>query len=477
MTIFACKINQMNRIFPLFGLLILLFSGFSSPASETYDLWFTGEQLRYDFILAGNHREMKVYPMQMIREPLWAGPRTHLTDESGLGTYRYLVSDPASGKVLFSRGFCTLFQEWQSTAEARTLDRAYYHAVFFPFPKQKVKLAFEYRNYDGAFIPVFETEIDPGNYFIHGNMAETSGTEPALPATLVPAESPTAREPAETPAAQVPAEKPAVFPDRQEILSHGDPATHVDLLFLAEGYTPQERDKFFADARRMSEAIFAVEPYSSEKEKFNVHAVFAASRESGTDVPGEHIYRQTAFNATFYTFDVDRYLTTSDMRSIYDATAGVAGDHIIVLVNTTRYGGGGFYNFLTVCTTDHPLTPKVLVHELGHGLAGLGDEYYNSEVAYENYYNPSIEPWEPNISTLVDFDSKWKHMVGASTPVPTPREPQYAQVVGAFEGGGYMAKGMFSPMQDCLMKSNTLHTFCPVCREAIRKAIRFYSGE
>lgn len=435
--IFTCKINQMRRIsLPAFVLTLLL-CAFSVQAQEEYSRWFTGEQLRYDFLLAGNDKEMRLFPMQMSLEPQWGGSRTHLTDTGEMGTYRYRVSDAASGQLLFSRGFCTLFQEWQSTAEARTTDKAYYHAVFFPFPKGKVKLAFEFRNYNGEFLPVFETVVDPADYFIHRTTPST--------------------------------------PDKMAIVENGDPATHADLLFLSEGYTPQEREKFFADAQRMADAIFAVAPYSGEKGKFNVNALFVASPESGTDVPGEHIYHNTLFNSTFYTFDIDRYLTTSDMKSIYDAASAVAWDHIILVVNTTRYGGGGFYNFLTVCTSDHPLTPKVLVHELGHGLAGLADEYYNSEVAYENYYNPAIEPWEPNITTLTDFPSKWKHLVDASTPVPTPREPQYAGVMGAFEGGGYMAKGMFSPMQDCLMKSNTLHTFCPVCREAIRRAIDLYA--
>lgn len=508
MTIFIHKINQMNRILPFSLLLTLLLSSFSSFSQKDYDPWFTGEQLRYDFLLAGNQKEMMVYPMQMSREPLWAGSKLNLADASALGTYRFVVADLASGKVLFTRGFCTLFQEWQSTAEARSVDKAYYHAVFFPFPKQKIKLTFEYRNYDGDFLPVFTTEIDPANYFILGNKAATpevaatpagpaatgtntpaagsatpaSGTNTPAAGSVTPASGSVtpAMAPASqplVPAAETPSLVASPFPERQELLHHGDPATHVDLLFLSEGYTSGEKEKFLADARRMSDCIFAVEPYTTEKEKFNVNTVFVPSQESGTDVPGEHIYRNTAFNSTFYTFDVDRYLTTSDMRSIYDAASGVAWDHIIILVNTKRYGGGGFYNFLTVCTTDHPLTPKVLVHELGHGLAGLGDEYYNSEVAYENYYNLAVEPWEPNITTMVDFGSKWKHRVNASTPVPTPREPQYAGVVGAFEGGGYMSKGIFSPMQDCLMKSNNLHTFCPVCQDAIRKAIDFLAGD
>jgi len=160
------------------------------------------------------------------------------------------------------------------------------------------------------------------------------------------------------------------------------------------------------------------------------------------------------------------------MKSIYDAASVVPYDHLYVLVNTTRYGGGGFYNFLTVCTADNELTRQVFIHEFGHGFAGLGDEYYSSSVAYEDFYNLKIEPWEPNLTTLVDFDKKWKSMVEKSTPVPTPREAKYSKTVGVYEGGGYLDKGIYSPYIDCRMKSNEAEGFCPVCQEAIRKVIR-----
>ena len=203
-------------------------------------------------------------------------------------------------------------------------------------------------------------------------------------------------------------------------------------------------------------------------------AVLTPSAESGTDIPGEGIYKNTAFNSTFYTFDIDRYLTTSDMKSIYDAAASVPWDHLYILVNSEKYGGGGFYNFLSVCTSDNYLTKEVFVHEFGHGFAGLGDEYYSSAVAYEEFYNLEIEPWEPNLTTLVDFGEKWRDMLKNSTPVPTPRETKYKKTVGVFEGGGYLDKGMYSPYIDCRMKSNNAGEFCPVCIRAIKQAIDFH---
>jgi hypothetical protein len=247
------------------------------------------------------------------------------------------------------------------------------------------------------------------------------------------------------------------------------------LVILAEGYTANEIQKFADDSKRVTSYLFDEEPFKSGKEHFNVKAVFMPSAESGTDIPGERIYKNTAFNATFYTFDVPRYLTTSDMKTIYDVAATVPYDQIYILVNTERYGGGGFYNFLTICSADNELTREVFVHEFGHGFAGLGDEYYTSSVAYENYYNLEIEPWEPNLTPLIDFDKKWKNMISPSVPVPTPREARYSNTIGVFEGGGYMNKGIYSPYTDCRMKSNTAKCFCPVCTNAIKKTIEYYT--
>ena len=401
-----------------------------------FDHYFHNYSLRFDFLLGGNAKEEKVYFQQMKKEPFWAGSKTNLTDVSNYGNFRFRVFDLKSDSLLYSKGFSTLFDEWQTTAEAKTIDRTYYQTAVFPFPKQKVRLEIDSRQWDGSFKNIFKTEIDPKSYFILD-------------------------------------EKPVQY-ESFDVVIHGKPENKVDLVILAEGYTEKEFEKFKADAQRVSGYLFSEEPFQSEKEKFNIRAVFTTSVESGTDVPGENIYRNTVFNSTFYTFDVSRYLTTSDMRPILDAAALVPYDHIYVLVNTERYGGGGFYNFVTVCTADNMLTKEVFVHEFGHGFAGLGDEYYNSEVAYEDFYNLKTEPWEPNITTLVDFDKKWKNLVDKDTPVPTARKSGNENIVGVFEGGGYMSKGIYSPAMDCRMKSNQAKGFCPVCSDAIKKTIRFY---
>lgn len=417
---------------------LLLFIGISliAVSQVAFDDYFIDKTLRYDFILAGNSDEVNVYPQQMIQEPRWAGSKKTLTNGPDYGSYRFRIFDDATGKLIFSRGFCTLFQEWQTTADAKENDNAFYQAAFIPFPKQKIKLSIEARKFDGAFEQVFEEIIDPANYFIRKE------TPPQRDVTYV--------------------------------MQNGEPDKNVDLIFLSEGYAENEREKFIADVRRMAEYMFKVAPYDKNRNKFNIGALWSPSAESGTDIPGRNVYKNTAFNSTFYTFDVDRYLTTGDMRNIYDALSGVPWDHIFVLVNSTEYGGGGFYNFLGVGTSDHALAEKVMVHEFGHSFAGLADEYYESEVAYEDFYNLKIEPWEPNITTLVDFDSKWKKLLSKDVPVPTPRTEEYKDKTGVFEGGGYMNKGIFSPVMDCRMKSNTPDVFCPVCQAGIQKIIDFH---
>lgn len=418
-------------------LLILLVLPVVSFSQDDFNRHFTNKSMRFDFLLGGNKNEVRVFPQQIKQEPFWGGSKKNLIDVFNSGTYRFRVFDSESGILIFSKGFSTLFQEWQSIAEAKSMDRTFYQAAIFPFPKNKVRLEIDARQWDGNFETIYNTEISPDDYFILK-------------------------------------EQPFQF-ETTKITDNGKPDKNVDLVILAEGYTAAEMDKFVEDARRVSGYLFNEEPFKSAKEKFNVTAVHTPSLESGTDIPGESVYKNTIFNSTFFTFDVSRYLTTSDMKSIYDAAALVPYDHIYVLVNSERYGGGGFYNFLSICTADNSLTKEVIVHEFGHGFTGLGDEYYTSDVAYEDFYNLEVEPWEPNITTLVDFDSKWKTMVSNSTPVPTPRKPAFNKTVGVYEGGGYNSKGIYSPYIDCRMKSNEAGEFCPVCTEAIKRTIDYHT--
>ncbi|MEO8399043.1 MAG: M64 family metallopeptidase, partial [Ignavibacteriaceae bacterium] len=211
------------------------------------------------------------------------------------------------------------------------------------------------------------------------------------------------------------------------------------------------------------------------KNKFNILGIEAPSEESGTDIPPKNIWKKTLFMTKFYTFDLDRYLMTIDNKDIRDAASNVPYDQIVLLVNTEMYGGGAIYNHYSVAVSDNNYSEYIFIHEFGHGFASLGDEYYDSDVAYKDFYSSDVEPLDPNLTTLVNFDSKWKDLVDPSTPIPTPVEDKYIDKVGAFEGGGYVEKGVYRPAYDCTMKSISINNFCPVCKRAIQQMIDFYS--
>ncbi len=427
----------MDKMLRTITSLLLLFAAQLSWSQSNFDTYFTGKVLRFDFMFAGNSQKTEVYPVGMKEEPFFAGSRTNLTDLFNYGNFRYELYDSASNRLIYSRGFCTLFQEWQTTSEAKKINRSFYEVATMPFPKNKSRFVIQMRQRDGLFSRIYETAIDPSDYLIRR-------------------------------------EKP-VNARYTKVYGTADPASAVDLAFIAEGYTEGEMDKFRNDVKKMADVLFAEPPYTDYRDKINIWAVECISQESGTDVPGEHIYVNTAVNSSFYTFNIDRYLTTQDIKSVNDFAAVVPHDNIIVLINSARYGGGGVYNYYSGTTVDHPYSPKVFMHEFGHGFAGLADEYYTSEVAYEEFYPLNVEPWEPNITTLVNFDAKWKKMIPKGVPVPTPPEEKYQNVTGLFEGGGYSAKGIYRPEMDCRMKSNSPKGFCAVCREAIRKMIEYYT--
>ena len=414
----------------------LLFTSLVMSAQVSFDEHFTDRTMRFDFMLAGNSSSTRVYPVSFREEPFWGGSLTNLTDPFGYGNFRYEIFDAASGKLIYSRGFCTLYQEWQTTAEAKKIERSFHEVATFPFPKNKVNFVLSIRGRDGLFTRLYETAIDPASYFI------TREKPDGALAT--------------------------------RIYGSGDPHTSLDIAFIAEGYTRDEMDKFRGDVKRLADILFQEAPFDKYRDRINIWAVEAPSQESGTDVPGEGIYVNTALSASYYTFDVDRYLTTQDIKKVNDFAATAPHDQIIVVINSTRYGGGGVYNYYSAVTSDHKFTPQVLTHEFGHGFAGLADEYYSSEVAYEEFYPLSVEPWEPNITTRVNFDAKWKNMIARSVPVPTPNDKRYTGVTGLFEGGGYSAKGIYRPSFDCRMKSNEAETFCEVCQNALEAMILFY---
>ncbi|NOZ47715.1 MAG: peptidase M64 [Chlorobi bacterium] len=421
----------MNR---LTYIVILSFSlSFSLKAQVNFSNYFEMQALRIDFIHCGNFETEAAYFEQIKQEPFWAGSKVNLIDPFNYGDYRIMVYDSTSNQLIYSCGFGSLFREWQTTEEAKKMERSFYETVICPFPKNTINVHIESRNKKNKFSEIFSLTVNPDNYFIK---KEKNGNYRTI-----------------------------------KLLSSGIPSKCIDLVIIPDGYTEKEMIKFRVDAKRFTEYLFRCSPYDKYKNKFNVRAVEAISNESGTDIPKDSIWKNTILNTSFYTFNSERYLMTYDINSVRDIAASVPYDQILILVNSDKYGGGGIYNFYSVCSSDNKDSEFVFTHEFGHGFASLADEYFTSDVAYNDYFDLNIEPYEPNITTLVDFESKWKNMVDEKTPVPTPEKKKYLGKIGAFEGGGYVAKGVYRPTIDCSMKSRLVNRFCPVCQKAIEDMI------
>lgn len=418
--------------------LILLATLFYQEAKAQYDVHFTDQQLRIDYYIYGNADSCYYALDKYVMEPKWGGTRYNMIDSLNYGDYLFEVMLHDSDIVIYSRGYCNLFGEWQTTNEAATVTRGFNESVIMPYPKEIVDVVFYLKDYNGNLVEKMRLVVDPDNYFIQDAQK--------LPHSILNV--------------------------------HGDyaPEQAVDIVILPDGYTTEEMGKFVKDCEFFRESLFSYEPYTSYKDRFNIRAVMAPSRDSGVSIPGEDIWKNTAVNCSFYTFDSERYCMSYDNQSIRNLAGMVPYDQIYILVNSSKYGGGGIYNFYCVSSTDDSFSSDVIIHEFGHGFAGLGDEYYEDETSYYGFYNLNIEPWEPNLTTLVDFESKWKDMMKSKTPIPTPLEKKYIDEIGVFEGGGYESKGVYRPKSDCLMKTFNGDTFCEVCQRAIERMILYYTG-
>jgi hypothetical protein len=420
---------------------ILIFSMFLScaviHAQDLYGTYFTDKQLRIDFALSGNAAFQAAALIRLKEEPVWGGPRKNLTDPFELGGYMLKVYDKSNGTFIYSRGFNTLFEEWRATAQAKKETQSWTNSVVMPYPRDSIEIKLLARNkatnlYDTLLV----LDIDPKSIFIdRGKLTDNRAVH---------------------------------------IQSKGSPQEKVDLVFVAEGYTAAEKDKFIADAGRFADSLFVIPPFDKCREEFNISAVFVESADRGTDFSGKGIFQNTAFNSGFYTFGTARYLTTREISSIRDAVWNVPCDAIFVLVNSDVYGGGGMYNFYAVGTADNRQTIHVFVHEFGHSFAGLADEYFYDD-DLSDFYSLQVEPWEPNITTLVDFDKKWKNMLPKDTPIPTPLKAPYTDKPGVFEGGGYVSKGIYRPSDHCMMRDYA--PFCPVCTKSILQMVDFLTDK
>ena len=401
-----------------------------------YETFFTGERLRIDLMLAGDRNTQKAYLRELHSESEWAGNPNSLIDRSGYGQYFFEAF--CGDTLVYSKSFSTLFEEWRTTPQADAVAMAAGQSLWMPFPKDTTHIVLYQRvRGSGRFEPFFEFDVDPSDRHI------------------VPG------------------------PDnnfRVSVLQYnGAPAHKVDLVFAGEGYTRDRIQKLRTDARRMMEYLFSMEPYASRRDDFNVYLVESISEEGGVDIPQMGQWRSTEMDSMFDTFYTDRYLTINDQTKIARTVSGATFDTVFVIADEVKYGGGGFYNSYAMGTSDHPLSLVVMIHEFGHSFAGLGDEYYDSSVAYEDYYPAGVEPWEPNITTRVDFASKWEDMLEEGIPVPTPNDSTYTGHVGLFEGAGYMAHGCWRPFFECRMLNNTAPGFCPVCQRAINRMIDYYT--
>lgn len=431
-------------------------------SAQAFENDFQDSTLRLDYVLAGNAKQQHIYYCKASKSARWAGRKARLAEIPLRGNGQIMISDHETGRLLYVHTFSTLFQEWQAEEEATRVDRAFQTSFNVPMPKRPVDVKVTLTDFHAQVKGLLQHTIDPADILIRR-----------------------IDEPQET----------FRYVWTGKTLPNGQPdiTSCIDLAIIAEGYSHEEMEKFYTDSRRVVDALFAHEPFTSMKSRFNIVAVATESPKSGPSIPHVGLWRQTPAGVHYDTFYSNRYLMTSEMHRIYDLLSGIPFEHIIVLVNSSTYGGGGIYNQLTVTTSDHPTFRPVLVHEFGHAYGGLGDEYFYDD-AYESMYPVDTEPWEPNLTTLVDFQSKWADMVPEGTPIPTPRpKPSekkrgkkltereqlniLTQQVGVFEGGGYQSKGVFRPAQECRMKVNEVENFCPVCSRALVRITDFYTSQ
>ena len=379
--------------------------------------------LRVDYTFTGTDRSASIAVDELKCFDGWAGRRVNLADVPLQGNGQVLMTSHETGDTLYRQAFSTLFQEWQATEEATRTCKSFEAVFLFPMPEGKADIKVELYDFHGATAASLVHMVDPQDILIR-----------KIPASKAP---------------------------YKYIRRGGDPATCIDVAIVAEGYKASESGRFYRDAKDAVDAILSHEPFGKFADRFNFVAVALPSQESGVSIPGKGVWKKTPLSSHFNTFYSDRYLTTLHVKDLHDALCGIPYEHIIILANTDNYGGGGIFNSYTLTTAHHSAFKPVVVHEFGHSFAGLGDEYYYDD-QYTEYYYPDTEPWEPNITTMKDFASKWQDMVEEGT-------------AGVFEGGGYQSKGVWRGAENCRMKTNGADGFCAVCRRAIERIIRFYT--
>ncbi len=441
------------------------------------------QTLRVDLQHGGDAASEHYALERVVVEALpWAGNPDRPIDDSDRGTHRFEVLDAASGKLTYSRGFSTIFGEWRMTDEAKTMSRSFQESMRLPMPTAPVTIRVSARGADNAFKPVWSAPLDPASTDIE----RIAAAAPAKP-----------------------------------MLIHGDGETahKVDLLMLGDGYAQNELGKFEADARRMAKHLFSISPFKERADDFNVWALTVAVPVSGVSRPSTGVHRASATGLRYDIFGSERYALSVDNRAWRELAQHAPYDAIEIIFNSETYGGGGIFGQFSTAAAGNDWADYLFVHEFGHHFAGLADEYYTSAVAYESGA-ARPEPWEPNATANTDRATlKWRDHLHAETALPTPwpkekfetfqrdnqkrraelraekrpesemsalftAEQRYTDklfakqanrdLVGAFEGANYEARGYYRPQMQCLMFSRH-DAFCAVCHDAVEAIIDLYS--
>ena len=406
----------------LFIISALLLSSFSAQA-QNFDDYFEDKTLRLDYTFAGDATRQQIFVDELVSLPRWYGRKQHLAELPLKGNGQITLRSLADGMVIYRHSFSSLFQEWVSTAEAKQTQKSFENVFLVPFPKSPVEIKVELFDYHDQVITRLTHKVDPKDILIR-----KAGERQITPHVTLQQAADTAR--------------------------------CIRVAFVAEGYQQQEMDVFLNDCRIAMESLFEHEPFKQNQLKFNMVAVMPPSVESGTSEPNKGIWKNTPLGSHFDTFYSERYLTTLHLKKLHDVLAGIPYEHIIVLVNTDRYGGGGIYNSYNLTYAHGKHFRPVVVHEFGHSFGGLGDEYpYGDD---DPMYFADTEPWEPNLTTKHDFNGKWENLIKDKK-------------AGFIEGGGYLSKGVWRGYENCRMRTNEEPEFCLVCQQALQRLIDFYT--
>lgn len=420
----------------------LVSEGLLQAQDVRFKKYFDDYTLRVDYLRVGNRQHDTVKVVSIERIPLWAGSLNRLIDPFDNGEYRVVVSDPQTGKSLYSRGYNTLFREYRDTPQGRDSVASYEEVLRLPWPKHKVDIGFQKRDSNQRYYTQYSFRFDPDSAL--RKLAQVS---------------------------QLKMEEAPV-----KLQYKGDSHKKMDVVIVPEGYGPEDAEKIMRDMKSFCDFLLGQEPFASRRGDFNVWGVPLTGEASGITNPNKGIRVNSLVGSSYNTFGSDRYLMTAQLFKLHDAIGNTPCDHIIIMANSTTYGGGAIYNFYAMSSLNE-MAYMVLPHELGHSIGGLADEYVDEFLSYGDMHALSFEPTEPNITTLVDFTSKWAAMLPQGTPVPTPADDRVSRrengPIGVYEGAGYHSKGIYRPVMHCMMRDYA--PFCPVCAKRLNDIFDLYT--